>query len=104
VRAMVVQAVANARSVGAVVVDDIVATVDDVADIPAAVTDIPASSTVDLACVGVSVSVRVHGVGVCHAVATMPLIGHHALQEVSIPSLELIHVDSLMGLVLLLIF
>jgi hypothetical protein len=71
---MVVRAVANARSVRAVVVDDIAATVDDVADIPAAVTDIPASSTVDHACVGVSVSVRVHGVGVCHAVVIRMLL------------------------------
>ena len=94
---MVVEGVADASSVPAVVVDNIAAAVHDVADIPAAVTDIPAM-------VGVGVHVGVHVVGVRHAVATTPLIGHHALQEVGIPSLELIHVDSLMGLVLLLIF
>jgi hypothetical protein len=42
-------------------------------------------------CVGVHVSVRVG-----HAVATMFLLGHHALQEIDIPSLELIDIDRML--------
>jgi hypothetical protein len=83
------QADANTASSASAVVDDIPAAVADTADIPAAVADADAhahastSTTVGQACVGV-----------CHAVATMPLIRHHALQEVDIPSPELIQIDS----------
>jgi hypothetical protein len=90
----VVQAVANTGSSASAVVADIAAAVDATADIPAAVADVPAST---------STTVGQAYVRVCHAVATMPLIRHHALQEVDIPSPELIQIDRC-SLVMLLFF